>query len=308
MAQRANGVWLSLAPTKDGRLAVVSSVDISDCTDVRRKVTFASRFGSRKLVSKTTQGWFAVDFTAEELAELNYAELRPRMRKQSAEISKAAPEPITMFRETVESLMTQHKGTQIWVEFLLPSQVAEWGFDYAQLVEAEMAEFGRKVDVGNLVFVSSEKTLIRELRNRDLGPRIFYRTEPYGYANDESLQRKGAPRTYATELAPEGLKDLAQVCDGVIVDILQVFSQTGAEKTAFEILWQNTSLVAFAHAAGLEIAGAVLRAENTFRPQYLRHGVDPGGLHGWEEYFDLALDRGFDAIITDQPDLLVSRR
>ena len=230
------------------------------------------------------------------------------MRKASAQISQTIHEPVAMLAETLDNIARTSKSAEVWIEFLLPSQVSEWGFDYAQLIEAEFVLLSRRVDTSRLVFVSPEKTLIRQLRQLDLGPRIFYRTAPYGYANDESNQLKIAPRNYATELAPAGLKDLAQICDGVIVDILQVFSQTGADKTAFEILWQDTSLVAFAHAAGLQIAGAVLRAENTFRPMYLRHGVDPGGLHGWEDYFDLALDRGFDAIVTDQPDLLVSRR
>ncbi|MEN9752057.1 MAG: hypothetical protein RLZZ600_1104, partial [Actinomycetota bacterium] len=274
MTQKAQGVALSVAPTKDGRLCIVSSMDISDCTDVRRNVSFASRFGARKVVSQTTKGWFSVDFTADELTQLHYAETRPRMRKQSAQIAQATPEPIAMLAETLDEIFRQHKNAEVWIEFLLPSQVAEWGFSYSELVETEFADLGRRVDVSKIVFVSSEKTLIRKLKQSNLGPRIFYRTEPYGYANDESHLRKGAPRTYATELAPTGLQDLAQICDGIIVDILQVFSQTGADKTAFEILWQNTSLVDFAHAAGLQIAGAVLRAENTFRPLYLRHGVD----------------------------------
>lgn len=304
MAQGAYGVSITVAPTSDGRLAVVGGVDLSECTDVRKRVELASRFGAKRIHSQMVRGWFSVDFTAEELNQLHHAEPRPRMRKASADFASTAPEKVTMLAETIESLMASHRGISIWIDFPLPSQCAEWGFNYADLVATEFAGLSRKVDVTNIVFVSPEKTLIRELKARDLGPRVFYRTEPYGYANDESTSSKSSPRTYATEQTPAGLQDLAQICDGIVVDILQVFSQTGADKTAFEILWQNTDLVSFAHAAGLEIAGAVLRAENSFRPQYLRSGVDPAGLAKWDDFFELAVARKFDAIITDHPDLL----
>jgi glycerophosphoryl diester phosphodiesterase len=304
MAHGAHGVSLSVAPTSDGRLAVVAAVDLSESTDVRKRVEFASRFNAKRVHSQLVRGWFSMDFTSAELGQLNYGEQRPRMRKASADFAASAPERITMLAETVEYLMASHRGITIWIDFPLPTQCAEWGFNYADLVAKEFADFSRKVDVTNIVFVSPEKTLIRELKARDLGPRIFYRTEPYGYANDESSSSKSAPLTYATEQTPAGLQDLAQICDGIVVDILQVFSQTGADKTAFEILWQNTDLVTFAHAAGLEIAGAVLRAENSFRPQYLRSGVDPAGLTKWDDFFELAVARNFDAIITDHPDLV----
>ena len=301
MAQGAYGVSITVAPTSDGRLAVVGGVDLSD---VRKRVELASRFGAKRIHSQMVRGWFSVDFTADELSQLHHAEPRPRMRKASADFASAAPEKVAMLAETIEALMASHRGISIWIDFPLPSQCAEWGFNYADLVATEFAGLSRKVDVTNIVFVSPEKTLIRELKARDLGPRVFYRTEPYGYANDESTSSKSSPRTYATEQTPAGLQDLAQICDGIVVDILQVFSQTGADKTAFEILWQNTDLVSFAHAAGLEIAGAVLRAENSFRPQYLRSGVDPAGLAKWDDFFELAVARKFDAIITDHPDLL----
>lgn len=304
MAHGADGVSLTVAPTKDGRLAVVGGVDLSEVTDVRKRVEFASRFATKRIHSQMVRGWFSTDFTSDELSELHYGEPRPRMRKASAEFAANAPEPIVMLAETIESLMSSHRGISIWIDFPLPTQCAEWGFSYADLVADEFRDFSRKVDVTNIVFVSPEKTLIRELKARDLGPRVFYRTEPYGYANDESSSSKSSPRTYATEQTPAGLQDLAQICDGIVVDILQVFSQTGADKTAFEILWQNTDLISFAHAAGLEIAGAVLRAENSFRPQYLRSGVDPAGLTKWDDFFELAVARKFDAIVTDHPDLL----
>lgn len=304
MDQGAAGISLTVAPTKDSRLAVVGAIDLSDCTDIRKRVEFASRFESKRIHSQLVRGWFSVDFDSSDLARLNYSEPRPRMRKASAEAATSAPEHIAFLGETIESLMSEHRGIQVWIDFPLPTQVAEWGFNYADLVAREMEDLSRKVDVTNIVFVSPEKTLIRELKQHNLGPRVFYRTEPYGYANDESSAKKDSPRTYATEQTPAGLQDLAQICDGIVVDMMQVFSQTGADKTAFEILWRDTDLVSFAHAAGLQIAGAVLRAENTFRPQYLRSGVDPAGTGKWEDYFELAVARGFDAIITDNPDLL----
>lgn len=302
--QGAHGLWLRVAPTQDRRLAVVSEIDLSECTSVRKQVEFASRFGAKKVLSQQVRGWFTVDFTADELSRLSYAEPRARLRKESAQMAVTAPESISTLAEHIDALGTAPKGTELWIEFLLPGQCAEWDLKYTDLVLTELELVSRKVSMANLVFVSAEKSLIRELRMLQTGARLFYRTEAFGYANDEATSKRNSPRTYANELTPDGLHDLAQLCDGIVVDVQQAFSQTGAERTAFEILWQNTNLIEFAHAAGLQIAGAGLRAENKYRPQYLRSGVDPAGISQAHDYFELAVARGFDALVTDHPDLL----
>ena len=103
----------------------------------------------------------------------------------------------------------------------------------------------------------------------------------------------GDPRTYADLLTPKGLEEIAAyaACIGPAKSLIIPRDSEGR-------LTQPTSLVADAHAAGLQVHPWTFRAESAFLPAEL----DLGG--ELREF----LAAGLDGFFTDQPDVGVRAR
>lgn len=104
------------------------------------------------------------------------------------------------------------------------------------------------------------------------------------------------PRTFADLLTPSSLERLADTVGAIGPSKHLVIGRTAQDR-----LGEPTSLVADAHAAGLEVTPWTFRSENHFLPAELRHDGDPTGHGDYAAELTAFFDAGVDAVFCDQP-------
>ena len=111
----------------------------------------------------------------------------------------------------------------------------------------------------------------------------------------------GSTKTYKDITTAAGLRQVAKYADsvGLCKDVM-------FPKTADGSIRKPSSVIADAHAAGLDVTGWTFRAENNFLPTNLRSSANPaeqGDLKGEIKTF---LAAGMDNVFSDQPDIAVA--
>jgi glycerophosphoryl diester phosphodiesterase len=101
----------------------------------------------------------------------------------------------------------------------------------------------------------------------------------------------GAKASYAEMLTPAGLAEIATYAAGLGPEKSQVIAADG----------KATSLVADAHAAGLEVHPWTMRAENVFLSPIDRAGEDPAAHGRLRDEIARQIAAGVDGFFTDFP-------
>jgi len=306
VAQGADAVSVSVASSNDGVLFVLSSLNLSESTDVGKQLWAASRYGTHTINGMTSSGWFAHEFSAEQLGQLHYTEPLGRQRAKSFEHSGV--EPLMPLSAALEVIAHESTSVEVYIDVLEPDFHERLGLPVALALEQAIADSGWRSNDSRLIVVSPEKKLLRELRDLGVGARHLYRCDAFGTAADEMAKPDGERRSYVSELRQETIGSLRDVCDGVVVPLAMidaVLAVTGTTNIATQL---DQSLIRRAHDAGLLVFGQTLRAENRYRPDHLKKGVDPSGISGWESYFERVLAYDFDGVMCDQPDLLIAAK
>lgn len=108
---------------------------------------------------------------------------------------------------------------------------------------------------------------------------------------------------YSAFLSPEGMRAVTGTVGGISVDKSLLFTRDETGRAT-----GTNTLVAEAHAAGLEVYCWTLRPENRYLESVFRRGEDPAAHGAWREEFLAILATGVDGVFADQPELAIEAR
>lgn len=306
IALGADALEPDLVATRDGVLVLRHENEVSGTTDVERRPEFADRRTTKRIDGKDVTGWFTEDFTWAELSELRARERLPEVRASSATFDAQFPllrfsELLALLDRAAEEAPDAPPG--LVAEIKHADYFDSLGLPLDALVEQELAAAGWAPRDPRLTIESFEKTVLERLAVRGVGAKRVFLIESRGTPPDLVSAHGSRATPYADFVTPAGLRGLSGTVDGVSVDKSMLFSRDAAGRAT-----GTNSLVADAHAVGLEVYCWTLRAENRFLEKVHRRGKDPAAYGAWQEEFRMILRTGIDGVFADQPDLAVEAR
>lgn len=304
VAMGADYIEPDLVMTKDGVLVDRHEPEISETTDVAAHPEFAGRRTTKQVDGRAVTGWFAEDFTLAELKTLRAKERLPQLRQENTIYDGRWTVPT--FDEVLEQRdklsRTYHRTIGIIPEIKHSTYLHELGFDPEAAVVAALRKHGMSRANAPVWVQSFELGNLQRMRTelRFPGKLVFLATNggaPY------DLVQAGDPRTYADLLTATSLRELAKTINGVGPDKGLV-----VRRNADGTLGSPTTLVADAHAAGLQVMPWTLRAENYFLPVDYRIGANPADFGRVIDEAKAFIRAGVDGLFCDQPDVCVTAR
>ena len=290
--QGADYIEPDLVATKDLVLVARHENELSDTTDVAGRAEFEDRERSKTIDGRLVTGWFAEDFTLEELRSLRAKERLPGLRSANTRFDGLYPVPT--FGEIVQLVRAKEAETGrrigIYPELKHPDfLLQDSGIDMVDLLVAAL----RKADLDDaddMVFVQCfEAGPLQRLNTMIDVPLVLLVTPGSGPADAPDI-------TYEDMLAPSGLVDLSGYVDAIGADFRLLFDTDG----------EPTGLVEAAHEAGLQVHAWTLRKENAYLPPALRVGSAEGATGDVRGMMDILSASGIDGVFTDDPALVVS--
>lgn len=273
--QGADAIEVDVVASADGVPVVRHERELGGTTDVGARPEFARRRREGVVDGRRRTGWFAEDFTWEELQRLRARERMPRLRIASA--VHDGTERILRLSEAAEIAATA--DVMLVVELKEPALSDRLGLPLPELVTADLARIRRRPAV---VVESFERGPLDALREAGGGWPVVYLLDDHGRAADVP---EGGP-TYAAELAdPAGLLRF----DGVSLPTSLI----------------TPGRVALLHASGLNVWTWTLRPENRFLEPAYRRGTAPGVRGDWGGSWTRLIDAGVDGVFVDHPDLAI---
>lgn len=307
-----NYIEPDLVMTKDGVLVARHENDISGTTDVADHPEFASRKTTKTIDGNAIQGWFTEDFTLAELKTLRAKERLPQVRPTNERFNGDFTIPTFQevldlargvnFRFQLEARakgLTHRRCVGVYPETKHPTYFQSIGLPMEKLLVKTInrAAFFRET---KKVFIQSfEVANLKTLRGLTDLPLIQLMDSsgaPYDFVAN------GDTRTYADLATPAGLAEIATYANGIGVNKSLIIPRVN------NALGAPTTIIADAHAVGLDVHAWTFRAENTFLPADFQSSADPlefGDLAGEITAF---LDLGLDGFFTDQGDIGVRAR
>lgn len=299
--------------TADGVAVVRHENEIGSTTDVAAHPDFAARRTTRTIDGAELTGWFTEDFTWAELATLRCRERLPRLRPESARFDDTEP-PLRL--RALLDLVREAGGVQgreigVVLEIKHATHFGERGIDVAGAIAAELRAAGWGEGEHPLLLESFERTVLGEVRGLGIRGTYVYLLEAEGRPYDLVARGGGASPTYADQLRPDGLDELAAAVDGISVDkrIILASSVDRPEPVRRGRLSRRTAtapLVAEAHARGLRVFVWTCRPENAFLSPAFRRGCDEAAFGDYEGEWRAIAEAGVDGVFVDHPDLGVA--
>ncbi len=296
--QGADYIEPDLVMTRDGVLVARHENEIGGTTDVASRAQFAGRRTTKIIDGVSTTGWFTEDFTLQELKSLRARERIAQLRPGNARLDGALEIPtleeiLALAREGEErrrSLalalgLPPPAPIGVYPETKHPSHFAALGLPMEGPLVAALERYGYRGAAGGAFLQSFETGNLQALRRLTELP-LVQLIEASGAPYD--CIARGDARTYADLVTPRGLEEIARYasCIGPAKSLVIPRDADGR-------LMGATSLVADAHAAGLQVHPWTFRTESAFVPA----GMDLKGELG--EF----LAAGIDGFFTDQPDV-----
>ncbi|MEB3371105.1 glycerophosphodiester phosphodiesterase [Saccharopolyspora mangrovi] len=291
-----------LVPTKDGVLVARHEPEIGGTTDVADHPEFAARKTTKVIDSTEMTGWFTEDFTLAELKTLRAKERIPDIRRNNTVYDGLYEVPT--FQEVLDlrERLSEELGRDIGVapETKHPSYFRELGLPLEPGVVEALETSSLNKEDSKVVVQSFEVGNLKELREQ-LRVRLVQLISNSGAPQD--FIEAGDPRTYADLVKPEGLKEIATYADVIGPDTKVILPVDDSNH-----LTEPTTVVADAHAAGLQVVPYTVRAENTFLPADFQSSQDPAQWGDVLGLFHALYDQGVDGIFSDMPDLAITAR
>ena len=280
--------------SNDGILVIRHENELSTSTDVADHPEFAQRRTTKRIDGLDHVGWFAEDFTWDELATLRCRERIPGIRPGSASFDDR--EPPLRLRDLL-ALLDDHRarGREVIpvIEVKHASYFAECGHDMAALLDAELASTGWKRR--RVVIESFELTILRRLRERGTRAELVFLLEAGGIPADQLTDPTS--RSYTEWMTPEGLDVLAAHVDGISPDKTVILApDAGGRATG------PAPVVARAHERGLAVFTWTCRPENAFLLPPFRTG-DLADYGDWRSEWAVLARAGLDGVFVDHADL-----
>ncbi len=261
--QGADYIEPDLVATKDLVLVARHENELSSTTDVATREEFEDRRREKTIDGRLVAGWFAEDFTLDELRTLRAKERIPSLRPANARFDGLYQVPT--LAEIVKLVRAKEAATGrrigLYPELKHPTfMLQNEGVDLVDLLLRELRQLGITPD--DPVFIQSfEIAPLQRLKARGGGFKLVQLVAPGEGPADEPAMR------YAEMVTPTGLAEVAKYADAVGAHIALVLNADGSP----------TALVADARAAGLAVHAWTVRPENEFLPAMLRTGDEPKG-------------------------------
>ncbi|MEO2119039.1 MAG: glycerophosphodiester phosphodiesterase family protein [Microbacterium sp.] len=280
--------------SNDGILVIRHENELSTSTDVADHPEFAQRRTTKRIDGLDHVGWFAEDFTWDELATLRCRERIPGIRPGSASFDDQ--EPLLRLRDLL-ALLDEHRarGREVIpvIEVKHASYFAECGHDMAALLDTELASTGWK---GRRVVIESfELTILRRLRERGTHAELVFLLEAGGIPADQLTDPTS--RSYTEWMTPEGLDVLAAHVDGISPDKTVILAPDAEGRAT-----GPAPVVARAHERGLAVFTWTCRPENAFLLPPFRTG-DLADYGDWRSEWAVLARAGLDGVFVDHADL-----
>ena len=280
--------------SNDGILVIRHENELSTSTDVADHPEFAQRRTTKRIDGLDHVGWFAEDFTWDELATLRCRERIPGIRPGSASFDDQ--EPLLRLRDLL-ALLDDHRarGREVIpvIEVKHASYFAECGHDMAALLDAELASTGWKRR--RVVIESFELTILRRLRERGTHAELVFLLEAGGIPADQLTHPTS--RSYTEWMTPEGLDVLAAHVDGISPDKTVILAPDAEGRAT-----GPAPVVARAHERGLAVFTWTCRPENAFLLPPFRTG-DLADYGDWRSEWAVLTRAGLDGVFVDHADL-----
>jgi glycerophosphoryl diester phosphodiesterase len=289
--------------TKDGVLICRHEPEIGGTTDVAAHPEFASRRVTKQLDGVAVTGWWAEDFTLEELNTLRAVERLPAVRQENTLYDGRFGIPTLQQVLELRKDLSRKLGREIGVypETKHPTYFQQAGLPLEARLLGLLRRNGLNRGDAPIIVQSFETTNLQQLREIGLRTRVVQLLAGSGAPYD--LASTGDPRTYRDLGTPEGLSLIARYGDGIGPDKSLVIP-----RRADGSLGSPTELVDDAHSAGLVVHPYTFRAENTFLPADLRRGTADADFGRAIDEQVAFLQAGIDGLFTDQPDIGVIAR
>jgi glycerophosphoryl diester phosphodiesterase len=293
-----------LVSTRDHVLVARHENEIGGTTDVASRPQFAGRRATKVIDGNTLIGWFTEDFTLAELKTLRAKERLPAMRQENTMYDGRFQIPtfaeILALRERLSKELNREIG--VYPETKHPTYFRSIGLDLETPLVQQVRSAG--LDTANApIFIQSfELTNLVDLRQQfGVSAPLIFLTSASGAPYD--LASTGEPTTYADLTTARGLRSISGIVNGIGPDKSQIIARNTDGTLA-----QPTTLVAEAHAAGLQVHPYTFRAENTFLPVDYRVGTEATAYGRAIDEQVRFLQTGIDGLFTDQCDIGVIAR
>lgn len=325
IALGADFIEPDLVATKDGVLIARHEPNISTTTDVQNRPEFANRKRTAVVDGFEEEGWFASDFTLEEIKTLRA--IQPLAERDQ---SHNGQYQIPTFEEVLDLARTESARTGrtigVYPETKHPTYHSDLGLPLEAPLLNALKDYGytqkdspviiQSFEVGNLKYLrgQTQVRLVQLIDGYDQNPDgSIDQSLPWGQPYD--LTRAGDARTYANLLTPEGLQEIKTYADGIgpwkpylIPSRLNLdankepidANQDGAIDERDRTLLPATSVVADAHKQGLFVHPYTFRSEA--RRLVSNDQGDPRA--EYRRFFEL----GVDGVFSDFPDHALAAR
>lgn len=316
----ADFVEPDLVATKDGVLIARHEPNITGTTDVAQRAEFAARKTKKVVDGVTEEGWFASDFTLAEIKTLRA--IQPLAERDQSHNGKYQ---IPTLEEVLD--LAKSEGTRVgrtigvYPETKHPTYHVNLGLKLEDRLLAVLSKYGytskaspvivQSFEVSNLKYLRT-KTQIRLVQLVDADDvnanGSMSLVAPYDKPYDFAVA--GDPRTFASLLTPEGLKEVKTYADGIgpwkpyLIPSKQVDANNDGKADDLNgdgkiderdrVMMPATAVVPNAHAAGLFVHAY------TFRSEARRLASDFKGDPKAE--YKLFYNLGVDGVFSDFPD------
>jgi len=283
--QGADFVEPDLVVTKDLALVSRHENELSGTTDVANREEFEHLRREKTIDGTRVAGWFAEDFTLEELRTLRAKERVPSSRPANTRYNGLYQVPT--LEEIVKLVRAKEAETGrsigLYPELKHPNFMLEVeGIDMVDLILREFRDLG--IGPEDPIFIQCfEVTTLRRLNQRS-DYKLIQLIAPESGPVDEPDMR------YAEMITPSGLEEVAAYADGIGPWLGHVLDPGSISAT---------SLVTDAHNFGLKVHPWTLRKENGFLPTALQNEGGPAADGKWRMFWQAAIATGADGFFVD---------
>ena len=293
----ADAIEPDLVPTRDGVLVLRHENEVSGTTDVADRADLAHLRTTRVVDGHEVTGWFTEDMTWAEVSTLRTRERLPELRPASA--AHDGEGRVLRLEDLLRVLDDAPRPVGLVAEVKHATHFAAVGLPLDELLADVLRSRGWAHDP-RLTVESFERTVLDEVRARDVGGRLVQLVEASGAPADEVARHGSAAPTYADMVSEASLAAMAaEGLAGVSVAKRTLLDDDGRPEAR---------VVEAAHAAGLEVWAWTLRSENAFLARTHRLPGGRAAAGDWRREFRTLIDLGLDGVFADHPELALEVR
>jgi glycerophosphoryl diester phosphodiesterase len=249
-------IQVTLVPSKEGELFARRDPELSLSTNVASLPNYASRKTTKTIGGQSVAGWFAEDFTADELSALMCREPRPKLKPQNVKLNDK--EPVLTLSQVLQiarnGCVRTARTIGVCARVIQTRRFNDLGVDVVERLANELSTEGY-VSAAAAVWVQSSETDALQAFGRLSQVRRMLLIDAPG--------PDGAP-LHVTSV--DGLREAAGYAEAIAPDQDLLIDPTAAVFPA------PTTLALDAHNAGLQVFSRTARAQNAFLPPQLRRG------------------------------------